>query len=56
MAETAAQRYARDYGSMQADRKTRELDNQSEGRRERLYVNDANGDSAADTGTVGPAN
>jgi len=52
MAETAAQRYARDYGSMSADRKDRELDKQGDkqgtpdGRTERLYVNDANGATA----------
>jgi len=52
MAETAAQRYARDYGSMSADRKDRELDVQGDkqgtpdGRTERLYVNDANGATA----------
>jgi hypothetical protein len=56
MAETAAQRYARDWASQEADRKTRGLENQSEGRRERLYVDDSTGDSAADTGTVGPDN
>ena len=55
MAETAAQRYARDYGSMSADRKNRELDTR-EGyvagtpatgqRTDREYVNDANGTTA----------
>jgi len=55
MAETAAQRYTRDYGSMSTDRKNRELDTQegyvagtpSTGpRTDRLYVNDANSTTA----------
>ncbi len=44
--ETAAQRFARDYGSMPSARKTRELDQQPHERLDRLYVNSANGDSA----------
>lgn len=51
MAETAAQRYARDYASMSTERKNRELDVQGdtgspEERTNRLYVNDANGVTA----------
>lgn len=51
MAETAAQRYARDYASMSADRKDRELDQQggtqsADERTNRLYVNDATGVTA----------
>lgn len=46
MAETAAARYARDYASMSADRKNRELDQQSgtgdpDGRTGRLYCDGA---------------
>lgn len=44
--ETAAQRFARDWASVEADRKTRGLDQQPHERLDRLYVNDANGDSA----------
>jgi len=51
-AETAAQRFARDWSSIADDRKVRGLDSQSEGRREKLYVNDATGVSAAE-GTGG---
>lgn len=40
MSETVAQRFARDYGSMQADRKAREWDNQPVERRHRSYVNE----------------
>lgn len=36
--ETAAERFDRDYGQMEADRKTRKLDNQSLERVQRLYV------------------
>lgn len=47
MAETAAQRYARDYGSMDADRKARQLDAQPDERTDRLY-----GDGAGGTAVV----
>jgi hypothetical protein len=51
MAETAAQRYARDYGSMSAERKNRELDVQGDtgspdSRTNRLYVDDSNSTTA----------
>jgi len=38
MAESAADRFVRDYGSMEADRKDRQLDEQSAERKARLYV------------------
>lgn len=38
MAESAADRFARDYGQMQEDRKDRQLDQQSTERKVRLYV------------------
>lgn len=47
--ETAAERFARDYGDMEADRKARELDQQDDERQARLYV-DSTGTSA--TGVV----
>ena len=37
-AETAAQRYTRDYGNMTTSRRTRELDKQTLERVRRLYV------------------
>lgn len=48
--ETAAQRYDRDYLHMSGGRKTREMDNQTAERRQRLYVNSANGVSATAVG------
>jgi hypothetical protein len=36
--ETAAQRFARDWSSQEADRKTRGLDSESTERKSRLYV------------------
>lgn len=38
MSETAAQRYARDWASQEADRKNRGLDAQPDERTDRLYV------------------
>jgi hypothetical protein len=46
--ETAAQRFARDYGSMEAERKDNQLDAQSAERKARLYVNSADGSTPAD--------
>ncbi len=51
MAETAAQRYARDYGAallVDEDRVTRTLLTQPEERWSRLYVDSATGDSAVE--------
>lgn len=45
--ETAAERYARDWQNMEADRKTRGLDDESTERKSRLYV-----DSSTDTSAV----
>jgi len=46
--ETAAQRYTRDWGNaaLEADRKTRELDDQSVERKSHLYVDIVTGNSA----------
>jgi hypothetical protein len=44
MAETAAQRYARDWAQIQDDRIERGLDEQDEARLKRLYVDDPQGD------------
>lgn len=57
MAETAAARYTRDYGSMSTDRKDRDLDTRdgytagtptTGDRTDREYVNDANSTTAVD--------
>jgi hypothetical protein len=47
MSETAAERYARDWASVSADRKDRGLDAQPDERTDRLYV-----DGAGDTAVV----
>lgn len=57
MAETAAQRFVRDYesqpdGNDAGGRKDRELNNQSLERAERLYVNAADGTTPADDNNV----
>jgi hypothetical protein len=58
MAETAAQRFDRDYGQRPDNanhttgRKFRDLDNQSLERVQRLYVNAADGTTPADNDNV----
>lgn len=51
-AETAAQRFGRDWDSQLDDRKTRGLDNQSLERVRREYVNSADGTTDADNDNV----
>jgi hypothetical protein len=46
--ETAAQRFARDYGSMPVERKSRELTSVPAERKARIYVNSADGSTPAD--------
>jgi len=48
MAETAAQRFDRDYGHVETDRRVRELDHQTLERLQRIYVNSADGTTPAD--------
>lgn len=48
--ESAASRYARDWLGMSSGRKARGMDQQPVERRDREYVNSANGDSATAVG------
>lgn len=50
MAETAAQRYDRDWKHMTQGRKVRGFDNQTAERRNREYVNSATGSTTTATG------
>jgi hypothetical protein len=53
--ETAAQRFTRDWdSSLDTDRKVRGLDNQTEERASRIYVNAADGTTPADDDLVNP--
>lgn len=47
MAETAAQRFDRDFGHVETDRRVRELDHQPLERLQRIYV-EADGSTHAD--------
>jgi len=52
--ETAAQRFVRDWDSIEDDRKVRGLDNQTAERASRLYVNADDGTTPADDDLVNP--
>lgn len=52
--ETAAERFVRDWDSIEDDRKVRGLDNQTAERASRLYVNAADGTTPADDDLVNP--
>jgi len=52
--ETAAQRFTRYWDSILDDRKTRGLDNQTDERASRIYVNAADGTTPADDDLVNP--
>lgn len=54
-AETAAQRYARDWLGLQDDRKVRGFDGQDVERRDRTYVNRTTGLTTSATGDNVPA-
>jgi hypothetical protein len=58
--ETAVGRWTRDQGNAAKatgdNRLSREISQQSEGRKERIYVNYTDRDPQGDTATVGPTN